>query len=339
MPVAEIYKLAKAGNADAVQNVLDSVSDVDLARVFERAVTDFRSVARKPEHQRILEACIERGLDLDARAGENRLPVVALAASYGNAAIVAHMAARGALPTNPFSRAALGDHEFLRAMGSKLGNLIDENGFNLVCYCALSALGRGDAHFEQRLTRTAEVLIESGADPAHVVETKQLRISPGFLCASHGGNLGVMRLLCAHDALDSRTIHQSLEFALEPHQRSGEPFGEIAELILESGLDINSLRPDQGRTLLHGAANRGSIKPVSWLLAHGADPNAIDDHGRTPLQVAAMRNTATRAIEILLEHGADPGRVDTEGKSALEYARENGRVRVIALLESAAGSA
>ncbi len=334
---SEIYKLAKSGKADEVLGALDCVSNVDLARVFERAVTDFRSVARKPGHQRILEACVDRGLDLDAPAGENRLPMVALAASYGNAAIVAYMEASGTMPSNPFSRAALGDHEFLRVVGTELTGLIDDNGFNLVCYCAVSALGRSDAHHEQRLTRTAKLLIESGADPAHVVATKQLRISPAFLCASRGGNVGVMRLLCAHDALDPRTLHQSLEFAIEPHQRSGEPFSEIAELILESGLDINSLRPDQGRTLLHGAANRGSMRPVSWLLEHGADPNAMDDHGRTPLHVAAIRNTATRAIEILLGRGADPSRVDGDGRTALDHARNNKRVKVVALLEHIAG--
>ncbi len=336
MPPSEIYKLAKSGKADEVLSALDCVSDVDLARVFERAVTDFRSVPRKPGHQRILEACIDAALDLDTRAGENRLSIVALAASYGNAAIVAHMESRGALPANPFSRAALGDHEFLRAMSADLADLIDDNGYNLLCYCALSALGRVDEHFAHRLIRTAELLIEVGADPGHTVETKQLRISPAFLCASHGGSVAVMRLLCAHDALDPCTIHQSLEFALEPHQRSGEPFDEIAELILESGLDINSLRPDQGRTLLHGAANRGSIKPVSWLLDHGADPNAIDDNGRTPLHVAAIRNTATRAIEILLGRGADASRVDADGRTALDHARDNKRGKVVALLEGVA---
>ena len=80
-------------------------------------------------------------------------------------------------------------------------------------------------------------------------------------------------------------------------------------------------------------ANRGSIKPVSWLLDHGADPNAIDDNGRTPLHVAAIRNTATRAIEILLGRGADASRVDADGRTALDHARDNKRLKVVALLE------
>lgn len=63
----------------------------------------------------------------------------------------------------------------------------------------------------------------------------------------------------------------------------------------------------------------------------------MDDHGRTPLHVAAIRNTATRAIEILLGRGADPSRVDGDGRTALDHARNNKRVKVVALLEHIAG--
>ena len=107
-------------------------------------------------------------------------------------------------------------------------------------------------------------------------------------------------------------------------------------MILQYGCDINARRTDQGRTLLHGSANRGAVKAVRWLLEHGADPNSLDDVGRTPLSVCAERNTATAAIELLVSAGADPRALDAAGKTALDYARECVREKVAVYLESIA---
>jgi ankyrin repeat protein len=125
-----------------------------------------------------------------------------------------------------------------------------------------------------------------------------------------------------------------LEHSLEPHQRSGEPYYQIAELILDSGFDINELRPDQGRTLLHGAANRGTLKAVKWLVEHGANPNALDGGGRTPLHVCAERNRSAATIKLLVAAGADLSARDASGHTPLDYARKNKRVRVVEYLVS-----
>jgi hypothetical protein len=71
-----------------------------------------------------------------------------------------------------------------------------------------------------------------------------------------------MRLLLDHGGLRVGRFHGRLEHALEPHQRSGEPFYHIAGLTLRHGFNLNAMRLDQGRTLLHGSANRGTIKAV-----------------------------------------------------------------------------
>lgn len=45
----------------------------------------------------------------------------------------------------------------------------------------------------------------------------------------------------------------------------------------------------------------------SWFLAHGADPNVTDQHGHSPLTVAAACCPVS-FLEQLLKHGGDPAR-------------------------------
>ena len=54
--------------------------------------------------------------------------------------------------------------------------------------------------------------------------------------------------------------------------------------------DINSISSEQGRrTLLHDAADSGHAEVVRELLAAGANDEAIDNWGRTPLLIAAQK--------------------------------------------------
>ena len=245
---------------------------------------------------------------------------------------------REGLPDNPFARASVGDVEFLVSYASRheLGDLKDENGFNLLFYCAQSGLGRRDQGIRGRLVDVCRMLLDHGVSPSYEVEYA-LPIFPAFLCASSGGNQEVMRLLLAHGGLTAERFHQVLEHALEPHQRSGEPFYHIAELVLEYGFNINESRPDQGRTLLHGASNRGSVNAASWLLQHGADSNALDNERRTPLHVCAERNVVATVIKLLIDAGSELNALDASGNTPLDYARKNKRAKVVEYLVSVGG--
>jgi ankyrin repeat protein len=59
---------------------------------------------------------------------------------------------------------------------------------------------------------------------------------------------------------------------------------------------------------LHLLAKRGDARGVKWLLAHGADPNALWDHWGaevTPLHLAALQGN-THIARLLLAAGANP---------------------------------
>jgi ankyrin repeat protein len=329
-----ISDLAKYGHYEELQRRFSSGETVHLARVFDRAVTDFRSIKRNVGHTKILQWCIDQGLDFEARAGWLGRSIVCLASAAGNNEIVQYMVQKK-LPENPFVWASLGEVELLEsyAFGHDLSELRDENGFNLLFNCAESGLGRRDKEKKQRLARVCRLLLDHGVSPLLEVR-HELPILPTWLCAAYGGNAEIMHLLLESGGLPAERFHLVMEHSLEPHQRSGEPFYDVAGCILQHGYDINELRADQGRSLLHGAANRGTIKAVKWLLQNEADPNGLDVNKQTPLHVCAQRNTSTAVAELLIDAGSKLNAVDSLGKTALDYARDNKRAKIVKYLEA-----
>lgn len=71
------------------------------------------------------------------------------------------------------------------------------------------------------------------------------------------------------------------------------------------------------RALIRSASSTEAIR----LIEEGADVNALDDQGRTPLHVAAEMGQ-DKVIPSMLEAGADPAKVDLNGRSAFRVAVE-----------------
>jgi len=104
---------------------------------------------------------------------------------------------------------------------------------------------------------------------------------------------------------------------------------EIMKLLLQSGAKVDA--PDhRGGTLL---ANSGFFDPTvaTILLEAGADPNAADRDGTTPLMKASGYGFK-QTIKLLIEHHADVNRKDSKGRSALMHAAAGRRSDAIPLL-------
>ena len=85
---------------------------------------------------------------------------------------------------------------------------------------------------------------------------------------------------------------------------------------------------------LHWTAITDDADVIEELLARGADPNARDSDGRTPLMVAAAFDSRSVA-EVLLAWGADPlARDFVDSNSALDFAAMAGHVDFASLLIS-----
>jgi ankyrin repeat protein len=151
-------------------------------------------------------------------------------------------------------------------------------------------------------------------------------------------------LTAAVFSTDVTAVRLLLKHHADPNGRvpNGSPLAfsaltdtNILEALLEAGVnveltdsttDINGDRPNW--TLLAGAAWVGSSAAVERLLLRGANPNARDAIGNTPLHWAIHINRpnphgpALQIVKLLLEHGADPNVRNKRSGIPLDWAKE-----------------
>jgi ankyrin repeat protein len=119
------------------------------------------------------------------------------------------------------------------------------------------------------------------------------------------------------------------------HLAAGFGTPEAVDLLLQHGAQVDAVsRNAQRNQPLHAvvALSRNS-ETIRLLLAHGADPNAAQVGGFTPLFSAATANRRDLAA-ILIENGARADhRCDLE-KTAADFARERGHAELADWLDS-----
>ncbi len=98
-----------------------------------------------------------------------------------------------------------------------------------------------------------------------------------------------------------------------------EPHPEVLAHLLAAGADPNAV-DFEGATPLMYAAEVGTLELLRALLAAGADVNARDAEGRTAL-IYAADHCQTESVRLLVQAGADVTRKDSKGYTALKRVR------------------
>ncbi|QHL89262.1 ankyrin repeat domain-containing protein [Nibribacter ruber] len=95
------------------------------------------------------------------------------------------------------------------------------------------------------------------------------------------------------------------------------PVPTIKFLVEQPGNSVNKLTHD-GRIYLHWAANRGNVELVQYLLAKGADVNAQDSNGNSPIAFAANGGQTNPSVyEAFFKAGLDPKKKYKDGANLL----------------------
>ena len=106
---------------------------------------------------------------------------------------------------------------------------------------------------------------------------------------------------------------------------------KVRTLLRSKMLDVNIRHGYLLYTSLHKAALKGHRAVVHLLLNRGADPNARDTYGETPLQNAAFYGHKD-VVKLLLDGGADPNGSDEYGETALHKGAKNGSKEIVQLI-------
>jgi hypothetical protein len=176
-----------------------------------------------------------------------------------------------------------------------------------------------------RYPQIARIFVSLGADP----NGRNALGQNALVNAAWGGDLNGSNALVSMGA----NVNQEQEGALHGMLPSGTALHvaayagriEICKSLLEAGADVNAKNRGGATPLLVGLS-RGTIACVPALLAYGADVNARDMQGRTALMFLAMYAendaVAQSILHEVLAKVDDVDARDTNGKTAEDWATD-----------------
>jgi len=294
-----------------------------------------------------LQLLLDYGANPDAENDEGETPLNLVSRGYGPEQDCVGIArlllergvdvnARKKDKTTPLHSAAFeGNLEIARVLLDHGANADAEND---ECETPLNLVMRG-GYDSQDSVDIARLLLECGVD---VNARKKNKTTPLHSAAS-GGMLKTAEVLLDHGAIADAendegetplNLVSRREYDLEFEEDEEYSVG-IARLLLERGVDVNARKKNK-TTPLHSAASQGRLKTAQVLLDHGANADAENDEGETPLNLVSQGGYGSQdgidIARLLLERGVDVNARKKNKTTPLHSAAFNGCFEIAQVL-------
>lgn len=285
--------------------------------------------AAKSGSKAIIDILLENGADINAATENNGETALLWAIREGSSAVVQLLLERGAKvnDNNPISsllpEAISGGHQNIAKL--LIENEVDVNKYGVggKLPLHLAAVNGDDA--------TVELLLDKGAEVDAYDRTQFQGTALHF--AAGGGHLGIMNVLLAKGAnIEARALDtQATPFHI------AALLGQVAalEFLLDKGADIGA-RCEDNSTALHLAASGEEeecrLTGINLLVTKGADVNAQNKYGDTPLREPVFRGYRRIVAALLVQGGADVSLKDIYGDSILDEAEKRRDFKMARLL-------
>jgi ankyrin repeat protein len=329
-----LHSAARFGREDLAQQLIAKGADIKAGD--EPAGNTPLHLAAQYGHVAVAKVLVARGADVNAGNKRDRTPLHDAVSGLGGTSdldgrleVVKLLISRGAninarergSGRTPLDEAAASSIN--RANSERMTELLLTSGASVVAADPQrpSALQQAAA---QGNVATIKSLLDRGADP-----NTADRDSTALATAAYMAQPEAVALLLARGADASRTIPGSrldgdgapLAMAFVPIQGALDREARslrIATLLLDHGAAINA-RDRQGRTALHGVAERGQLSGAQLLVSRRAAIDPADASGMTPLHFAVKEGHAAVAA-LLLERGADVRARAKDGATVVDRA-------------------
>lgn len=282
-------------------------------------------------HRACLEFLIQAGAYLGHQPSWNSLSALGAAAAHGNTEAIDILLYWVPLPLNIYDAAALAEIDRVEEALQEdptLATSSSHGGGTALMNCAHSGLGIRDENARDRLVSTARLLLAAGAPLDHEV--------PGWPgkdalhLATWTGNHAVAVELAEADPRKDHVLTVAI------HHQSLPVLDALEKMIARPGarVDLDAVaNPRNGNSHLGEAIRWGRAKSALWLIDHGANVQARDRNGWTPLHYAAKRGTRPDVLLEMLRRGADPDAEAQGGATPRSVASERGKARVLETFE------
>lgn len=168
----------------------------------------------------------------------------------------------------------------------------------------------------------AKILISHGADLEAPSEDRGAR---AIHLAAHFGDVDMLNVLLDAGA-DIEAKDQTGQTPLLLAAATNNL--KVVKVLLDRSANKEARESGKGQTPLMRASRLGFFEIAEVLVANGADINAVDNDGRSPLKLAATSISYTGVgggalIEYLVKNGADLNREESAGYTALSWAMKD----------------